>query len=207
MKRMSGLKLLDEREGGGGRPAQKGDRVTYNVKIFLNQGDEVPLSDIQTKQLPEDMGRVEGGVTFIDHTIVLGRRQAIAGVEHGLTGMRVGGYRKVCVSPHLAYRDQGIPDFVPADAVLIVAASSKGNPMMNFHVMRQAQHIYLSTVVLWAVAVVFHGSTASTQYSLALPAQIFTPILLASRYLYSWQVTSLCGFSSSLHCYSASLLS
>ena len=65
------------------------------------------------------MVRVEDGVTFIDHTIVLGHRQAIAGVEHALIGMQVGGYRKVRVSPHLAYRDKGIPDLIPPDAVLI----------------------------------------------------------------------------------------
>jgi hypothetical protein len=47
------------------------------------------------------MVRVEGGTTFIDHTIVLGRRQFIADVEHVLTGMKVGCYRKVRVSPHL----------------------------------------------------------------------------------------------------------
>ena len=57
---------------------------------------------------------------MIDHSIILGRRQAIAGVEHALTGMKVGGYRKVRVSPHLAYRDKGIPDLIPSDAVLIV---------------------------------------------------------------------------------------
>ncbi len=56
---------------------------------------------------------------FIDHTIVLGRRQAIAGVEQALMGMRAGGYRKVRVSPHLAYRDKGIPDLIPPNAVLI----------------------------------------------------------------------------------------
>ena len=119
MKRMSGLKLLDEREGAG-TLAKKGDRVVYNTRIFLNQGDEVPLNDIQAKQLPKEMVRIEGGVTFIDHTIVLGRRQAIAGVEHALMGMRVGGYRKVRMSPHLAYRNKGIPDLIPPDAVLIV---------------------------------------------------------------------------------------
>ena len=32
------------------------------------------------------MVRVEGGVTWIDHTIVLGRRQAIAGIEQALIG-------------------------------------------------------------------------------------------------------------------------
>lgn len=125
MKRMSGLKLLDEREGAEA-PTKKGDRVVYNTRIFLNQGDEVPLNILQAKQLPKEMVRVEAGVTFIDHTIVLGRRQAIAGVEHALTGMKVGGYRKVRVSPHLAYRDKGIPDLIPADAVLIVEVWLRG---------------------------------------------------------------------------------
>jgi FKBP-type peptidyl-prolyl cis-trans isomerase len=66
------------------------------------------------------MVRNKDEVTFIDHTIVLGRRQAIAGVEHALLGMKVGGYRKVRISPHLAYRDKGIPDLIPHDAVLVV---------------------------------------------------------------------------------------
>jgi FKBP-type peptidyl-prolyl cis-trans isomerase len=117
MKRPSGLKLLEEREGEG-RQAETGDRVVYNTRIFLNQGEEVPLNDIQAKQLPKEMIRVVDGVTFIDHTTVLGQRQAIAGVEHALIGMKSGGYRKVRISPHLAYRDKGIPDMIPADAVL-----------------------------------------------------------------------------------------
>ncbi len=77
------------------------------------------LNGFQAKQLPEDMVRVEAGFTFIDHTIVLGRRQAIAGVEHTLIGMKAEGYRKVRLSPYLAYRDKGIPDLIPPDTVLI----------------------------------------------------------------------------------------
>ena len=119
MKRMSGLTLLDEREGAGA-PAQKGDRVVYNTRMFLNQGDEVPLNDVQAKRLPKDMVRVEAGVTFVDHTIVLGRRRAIAGVEHALMAMKAGGYRKVRMSPHLAYRDTGVPELIPSNAVLVV---------------------------------------------------------------------------------------
>ena len=119
MKRLSGLKLLEEREGEG-RQAEKGDRVVYNTRIFLSRGYEVPLNDIQAKQIPKEMIRVVAGVTFIDHTIVLGQRQAIAGIEHALLGMKAGGYRKVRISPHLAYRDKGIQDLIPADAVLIV---------------------------------------------------------------------------------------
>jgi FKBP-type peptidyl-prolyl cis-trans isomerase len=118
MKRLIGLKLLEEREGEG-TPANKGDRVVYNTRIFLNQGDEVSLNAKQAEHLPKEMVRVEGGVTFIDHSLVLGRRQAIAGVEHALMGMKAGGYRKVRVSPHLAYRDKGIQDLIPPDAVLI----------------------------------------------------------------------------------------
>jgi len=119
MKRISGLKLLEEREGVG-TPAKKGDRVMFNMKLFLNKGDEIPLNETQAKYLPKEMIRVVEGMTFIDRTIVLGRREAIARVEHALMGMKVCGYRKVRVSPHLAYRDKGIPDLIPSDAVLIV---------------------------------------------------------------------------------------
>lgn len=116
MPRMSGLKLLKEREGTG-TPAKTGDRTVYNTRIFLNQGNEVPLNAKQAEHLPKEMVRVVDGITFIDHTIMLGPRQAIAGVEHVLIGMKVGGYRKVRVSPHLAYRDKGLLDLIPPDAV------------------------------------------------------------------------------------------
>jgi FKBP-type peptidyl-prolyl cis-trans isomerase len=119
MKPVSGLKLLEECEGKG-PAAQKGDRVVYNCRIFLNRGEEVPLNQRQVVQLPEHMVRIEDDLTLIDHTIVLGRRQTIAGIEQTLTGMKAGGYRKVRISPHLAYRDEGIPDLIPPDAVLVV---------------------------------------------------------------------------------------
>ena len=118
MKRLSGLKLLEEREGEG-TPANKGDRIVFNMRLFLNKGDEVPLNETQAMHLPKEMIRVIDGETLIDRTIVLGCREAMAGVEHALMGMKVGGYRKVCISPHLSYRDQGIPDLIPPDAVLI----------------------------------------------------------------------------------------
>ena len=119
MKRLSGLKLLEEREGEGA-PANKGDRVLFHMRLFLNKGDEVRLNETQAKHLPKEMIRVVDGVTLIDRTIVLGRREAMAGVEHALMRMKVGGYRKVRVSPHLAYRDKGIPDLIPPETVLIV---------------------------------------------------------------------------------------
>ena len=119
MKPLSGLKLLEEREGEG-ISANKGDRVLFHMRLFLNKGDEVPLNETQAQHLPKEMIRTVNGSTFVDRTIVLGRREAIAGVEHALIGMKVGGCRKVRISPHLAYRNKGIPDLVTPDSVLIV---------------------------------------------------------------------------------------
>ena len=59
MKRMSGLKLLDEREGTG-MPAKQGDRIVYPVRIFLSQGGEVCFNAVQSKQFLEGLVRVEG---------------------------------------------------------------------------------------------------------------------------------------------------
>jgi FKBP-type peptidyl-prolyl cis-trans isomerase (trigger factor) len=125
MKRLSGRKWLEEREGTG-TPANKGDRVLFNMRLFLNKGDEVRLNETQTTHLPKEMIRVIDGATLVDHTIVLGRREAMAGVEHALMGMKVGGYRKVRVSPHLAYQDKGIPDLIRPNAVLIVEVWLRG---------------------------------------------------------------------------------
>ena len=119
MRLKKGIELLDEREGVG-RPARKGDRIVYNLRIFLNKGDEVLLSERQAEYLPEGMIRTEGGYRFVNHEATLGKRQTIAGIEHSLAGMKPGGYRKVRVSPHLAYRDQGLTDLIPPNAVLIV---------------------------------------------------------------------------------------
>ena len=80
----------------------------------------MPLNGLQAQSVHSEMVLVVDGISLIDHRTMLGRRQAIAGVEHALIGMKAGGYRKIRISPHLAYRDQGIPDQIPPDAVLLV---------------------------------------------------------------------------------------
>ena len=120
MRLRSGLKLLEEREGTG-EPAGKGDRVVYNLRIFLNRGEEVPINDRQAEHLPKEKIRTDdAGRPLIDHRIRLGSREAMPGVEYTLIGMKSGGYRKVRVSPHLGYRDVGADGLIPPDAVLIV---------------------------------------------------------------------------------------
>jgi hypothetical protein len=115
-----GIKLL-EQAAGTGAVAEKGCRVVYNLRIFLNQGDEVPLNERQAQNLPDNMLRKEGDAVLVEHTITLGKRQAIAGIEYALAGMKAGGYRKVKVGPHLAYREQGLPGLIPENATLTLA--------------------------------------------------------------------------------------
>jgi FKBP-type peptidyl-prolyl cis-trans isomerase len=94
----SGIKVVLETEGSG-VIAEKGDRVTFECDSSLNQGTEIHPHRIENT--------------------VLGTRRFIAGVESALIGMREGGYRKVRISPHLAYGEAGIQDKVPANAVVI----------------------------------------------------------------------------------------
>lgn len=120
MKKISGLTLLEETEGSGDEAA-KGDTVVFNFRAFLNQGEEVTVIEIaEREKWPPEMFSEMNGKTFINHTIVLGKRRAIAAIEHSLYGMKVGGHRKVKASPHLAYREQGVPGKIPANAVLVL---------------------------------------------------------------------------------------
>lgn len=115
-----GIELVEETEGVG-TAAKKGDRVLYNIRIFLNRGDEVPINEQQVRQgLAADIVRQEGDKVLVDHQTILGKRRSIAGIERSLIGMKPGGYRKVRVSPHLAYGEKGIPDLIPGNAVLLI---------------------------------------------------------------------------------------
>ena len=93
-----GIKLLEEIEGHG-QPATTGDVVDFDSQGSLSRGDLVqPRCSTRTR---------------------LGSRELIAGIEYSLIGMCEGGYKKVKISPHLAYREAGVPDAVPPSAVLI----------------------------------------------------------------------------------------
>lgn len=120
MTQRKGVELIDETEGSG-EPAKKADEVVFNIRIFLNKGDEVPINEKQTSPgLPEAIIRRDGDRVFVEHRMVLGKRHVIPGIEHSLIGMRPSGYRKVRISPHLAYGERGIPGLIPANALLVV---------------------------------------------------------------------------------------
>lgn len=87
---------------GTGRIARRGDVVAVNLRFFLNRGDEV------TAEYPDSPR------TVID----LGKRETIAGVRYGIEGMREGGSRTFVVSPHLAYGEDGMGEWIPPNAIL-----------------------------------------------------------------------------------------
>jgi FKBP-type peptidyl-prolyl cis-trans isomerase (trigger factor) len=97
MSAEKGVKVLEERIGDG-PIVEKHDTCDFDLQISLSREDVV---------FPRE---------HWEHRI--GRRMIIAGIEKALLGMRVGGYRKVRVSPHLAYGSKGVEGKIPPNAVL-----------------------------------------------------------------------------------------
>ncbi len=85
---------------GSGPAVERGQIVTIRWRGTLNRGGSFG----------------EGEVSF-----KAGGREAVAGLSRGVIGMKVGGVRRLRVSPHLGYREQAVPG-VPANAVLIFEA-------------------------------------------------------------------------------------
>ena len=98
MKRGRGGIEYEDLEVGSGATADRGSTVEVESSLFRNRGDCVQESK--------------------KYSFRIGERRVIAGLEYGVEGMRVGGKRRVRVGPHLAYRDGGVPNSVPANAVL-----------------------------------------------------------------------------------------
>ena len=95
---VSGVKIIDEIAGKG--PAvERGDLVEFESQGFLSRGECI-----------QEAISIESRI---------GARNLIAGIEYALLGMKAGGYRKVRISPHLAYRDAGLLGKIPPNAVLV----------------------------------------------------------------------------------------
>ena len=87
---------------GTGAVAEENDLVDVVYSLALNQGDVV-----QTDQ---------------HASFALNDRNVIAGLRFGIRGMRVGGSRRIRISPHLGYRDKGVTGTtppIPPNAVLV----------------------------------------------------------------------------------------
>lgn len=95
MRIPSGIKVTDLVIGSGA-VAESGKTVCVDWRGWLNRGEEFG----------------HGASSFR-----IGRRDVIAGIDRGVIGMRIGGVRRLRISPHFAYREKGAPG-IPPNAVL-----------------------------------------------------------------------------------------
>lgn len=102
----SGLTYVETHPGEGATPK---DGETVVVVYSITAGDKV----IEGKN---------GGRTF---EFTLGKNQALAGLEEGVSTMKVGGRRRLSVPPALGYGPEGVPGRVPANAVLQIDVELK----------------------------------------------------------------------------------
>jgi len=87
---------------GEGRTARPGREVVVHYAGWLSDGTQFDSS--KEKQDPFEFA--------------LGKREVIAGWEEGLTGMKVGGTRKLVIPPDLAYGHEGAGDTIPPNETL-----------------------------------------------------------------------------------------
>lgn len=111
-----GLELLSDIPGDGDA-VERGHTYPTRLKIWLNKGDPVrwtsPWGNIDRARLEDN------GQTLISD-LRIDRHNLFNGLFQGIDGMRIGGVRRLRISPHLAYGERGVPGIIPANAVLIV---------------------------------------------------------------------------------------
>jgi len=95
---------------GQGAEASPGSRVTVHYTGWLYDHARP-----DKKGAEFDSSR-KGGQPF---RFALGQRQVIAGWDQGVTGMKVGGQRRLLVPSALAYGDRGAGGVIPPGATLV----------------------------------------------------------------------------------------
>jgi uncharacterized protein len=110
----SGLTLLEDIPGSG-EPIRRQQNYEIRLRMWLNQGDPVRW---QSAWGPVGVARLEDDGTVLVTEVRIDRRSLVNGLFYGVDGMRVGGTRRLEISPHLAYGDGGVPGVIPAGAVL-----------------------------------------------------------------------------------------
>jgi peptidylprolyl isomerase len=100
------LKYTDDKIGDGAIAAF-GNKVTVHYTGWLDD------NGAKGKKFDSSLDR---GSPF---TFTLGAQQVIAGWDEGVKGMKVGGKRRLTISPGLAYGDSGAGGVIPPNATLI----------------------------------------------------------------------------------------
>lgn len=97
----SGL-YYEDLEPGSGLAAREGHVLDTHYTGWLTTGEE--------------FGTSRGGNPY---SFQLGRHQVPRGIEEGVTGMRIGGVRRLVVPPALGYGPRGQPPTIPPGATLV----------------------------------------------------------------------------------------
>jgi FKBP-type peptidyl-prolyl cis-trans isomerase len=98
----TGLKFEDTVVGEG-TVATKGQTVSVHYTGWLENGTKFDSSKDRDEPF----------------AFKLGAGQVIRGWDEGVTGMKVGGVRRLTIPPHLAYGDRGAGGVIPPKATLI----------------------------------------------------------------------------------------
>ena len=118
MNLKKGIKLVEEIEGTGNY-VQRQRYYILAIRLTLNRGDVVQVPDkCLSHSIDLNLKVYDDG--FFEHRVRIDRENLIPGIFYSVQGMKVKGYRKVIISPHLGYGETGIPGIIPPNAKLIV---------------------------------------------------------------------------------------
>ncbi len=113
-----GVRLIDETEGDG-KLVRRHQIYIMAFRVALNKGEIITSpAKCLSHTIDENLKQYNDG--FLQSRIRVDRENLIDGLFYAIEGMKVGGYRKVGIAPHLAYREEGIPGIIPKNAKLIV---------------------------------------------------------------------------------------
>lgn len=111
----TGVRIIEDRPGDGA-PIERQRVYRVRLKMWLNQGE--PICWQRAWGLVDGARLEDDGATLVSDLRV-DRENLFPGLFQGIEGMRLGGRRKLKISPHLAYGDKGIPGRVPPGAVIL----------------------------------------------------------------------------------------
>ena len=117
MNLKKGIKLIEEIEGTGNY-VQRQRYYLLAIRLTLNKGEVVKAPDRCLSHSIDRYLKVDDN-SFFEHRVRIDRENLIPGIFYAVQGMKVKGYRKVIISPHLGYGDKGIPGVIPQNAKLI----------------------------------------------------------------------------------------
>lgn len=111
-----GIEVLSD-VAGIGAPIRKRRTYLVRLRMWLHRGEPVrwraPWGLVDRARLEDD------GESLVAD-LRIDRSSLIAGLFYGVQGMRIGGIRRLRIASHLAYGERGVPETIPANALLTV---------------------------------------------------------------------------------------